>query len=83
MRAITQNGYDDIMRQTQAEATFHPRQEFLGGYKVGSIPVNDWPLVVARYPELGNNGADASQKAAALVRFSNDPEMKKYLIKRA
>ncbi len=70
------------MESIRTEAREAPRQPFLGGWKVGSVPLNDWPAVCAKYPEFLLNG-EPDLKKKALVRFSNDPDMRKYLIKGA
>ncbi len=58
------------------------KQSFLGGYKVGSIPFIDWErIVLPKYPELMDGDAEIAKKA--LIRFSNDPDMAIYLVKKA
>ena len=73
----------DLLLEMNAEERKLPKQRFLGGHKVGSIPVNDIPKVMAKYPEFWSNEADQETKKRALIRFSNDPEMRPYLIARA
>ena len=72
-----------LILEQNAEERKLPKQRFLGGHKVGSIPVNDIPSVMAKYPEFWSNEADQETKKRALIRFSNDPEMRPYLIARA
>ena len=84
MRESHQPGYDDILRQNAIERNM-PRQRFLGGWKVASIPVNDLPAVYAKYPELKTHKdeCDAEEYVRAVVRFTNDPEFAHCIIKRA
>ena len=82
LRETVQDGYNPLMESIRTEALDAPRQPYLGGYKVGSIPLNDWPAVCAKYPEFALDG-NADLKKKALVRFSNDPDMAQYLIKGA
>lgn len=72
---------NEILSTVQAERTAGDRQSFLGGYKVGTIPLNDLPAVRARHPGLFAGDADIKKKA--LIAFSNDPAMSIYLIKKA
>ena len=72
----------DLVMQTIVEERKHsPRQNFLGGYKVASIPLVDWERVKLKYPELVHG--DADQKKRALIRFSNDPDMAEFKFKGA
>ena len=84
VRETHQPGYDDILRQNAIERNM-PRQRFLGGWKVASIPVNDLPAVYAKYPELKTHKDefDSQEYVRAVVRFSNDPEFAHCIIKRA
>ncbi len=67
----------DIAEQRKA-----PQRRFLGGWKVGSVPLYDWHrIVLPKYPELA--GTDKIERDKALVRFSNDPDMAPYLVKKA
>lgn len=70
-----------IMDQIQDERRGAERQDFLGGYKVGSVPLVDLERVKKAYPDLF--AGDAETKKKALIRFSNDPAMSEFLIKRA
>lgn len=70
-----------IMEATQKERRDTPRQSFLGGYKVGSIPLVDLERVKKLHPGLFCK--DAEERKKALIRFSNDPDMRPYLIKKA
>ena len=70
-----------IMDTIQTERQSGDRQGFLGGYKVGSIPLLDLENVRKSYPDLF--AGDAETKKKALIRFSNDPAMKQFLIKKA
>ena len=70
-----------IMEDIQTEKREAPRQNFLDGYKVASIPTNDWERVIKKYPELESHDQELQRKA--LIKFSNDSEMKKYLFKGA
>ena len=63
------------------ERKHSPRQNFLGGYKVASIPLVDWERVKLKYPELESKDPELAKKA--LIRFSNDSEMSKYKFKGA
>ena len=79
-----QPNYNEIMENIRRERIEGQRRTFLGGYKVGSIPVNDLPFFYERYPEYKpGSGATAEDKKKALIRFSNDPEMAKYRIRKA
>ena len=82
VRETHQPGYNDILRQNQLERNI-PKQRFLGGWKVASIPVNDLAAVYLRYPELTDPRCDRSEYERAVVRFTNDPLMAKYVIKKA
>ena len=84
VRETHQPGYDDILRQNAIERNM-PKQRFLGGWKVASIPVNDLPAVYAKYPELKTHKdeCDSQEYVRAVVRFSNDPEFAHCIIKRA
>ena len=84
VRETHQPGYDDILRQNAIERNM-PKQRFLGGWKVASIPVNDLPAVYAKYPELKphKDECDSQEYVRAVVRFSNDPEFAHCIIKRA
>ena len=82
VRETHQPGYNDILRQNQIERDL-PKQRFLGGWKVASIPVNDLKAVYAAYPELVSKECDRQEYERAVVRFTNDPAMAKYVIKRA
>ena len=70
-----------IMDTIQEEKRVAPRQSFLGGYKVGSIPLVDWEIVKKKHP--GPDCNDAEERRKALIRFSNDPDMKQYITKKA
>jgi hypothetical protein len=70
-----------IMKAIQKEREAGQRQSFLGGYKVGSIPLNDLPRVRQAHPGLFCT--DKTERDKALVKFSKDPAMREYLIKRA
>ena len=78
---LNQPDRDLIMDQIQDERRGAPRQSFLGGYKVGSIPLVDLERVKLAYPDLF--AGDLETKKRALIRFSNDPKMAEFLIKRA
>ena len=84
VRETHQPGYDDILRQNAIERNM-PKQRFLGGWTVASIPVNDLPAVYAKYPELKTHKdeCDSQEYVRAVVRFSNDPEFAHCIIKRA
>ena len=84
VRETHQPGYGDILRQNAIERNM-PKQRFLGGWKVASIPVNDLPAVYAKYPELKTHKdqCDSQEYVRAVVRFSNDPEFAHCIIKRA
>lgn len=81
VRETNQPDRDLIMDQIQDERRDGRRQPFLGGYKVCSIPLVDWERVKQKYPEL--QSGDQELARAALIRFSHDPEMQKYLIEAA
>jgi hypothetical protein len=52
------------------------------GWLIGSIPTLDYERVVLpKYPEFRHG--DAEQRKRALIRFSNDPDMSIYLVKKA
>ena len=52
------------------------------GWFIGSVPFLDWErIVLPKYPELQSN--DAELKKAALIKFSNDPDMRPYLVRKA
>ena len=72
---------NEILKTAQIERTDGDRQSVLGGYKVGTIPLNDLPFVRKWHPGLFIG--DAESKKKALVAFSNDPRMSDYLIKKA
>lgn len=79
-----QPNYNEVMENIKRERIEGQKRSLLGGYKIGTIPVNDLPLFYARYPEFApQSGADAEQRKKALIRFSNDPEMAKYRIRKA
>ena len=80
VKETIQPGYRAVL-ETVAEERKAEKSRFLGGHYIGSIPFNDVPLVKAKYPELFEG--DAEQKKAALIRFSNDPEMAQYVAQRA
>ena len=69
------------MDSIQDERRNRSRQSFLGGYKVGSIPLVDLENVKKSHPGLFCN--DAEERKKALIRFSNDPMMSEFLIKKA
>ena len=83
VREINQPDHGLIMKMVQKERETAPRQNFLGGYKVATIPENDLPFVRKCHPELFAAGADADLRKRALIKFSNDPRMADYRIKRA
>ena len=84
VRETHQPGHRDILEQNAIERNL-PKQRFLGGWKVASIPVNDMPEILLRYPELATHAGqcDRQEYERAVVRFTNDPLMQKYVIKRA
>ena len=84
VRETQQPGYNDILAQNQLERNM-PKQRFLGGWKVASIPVNDLAAVYAKYPELNTHAGqcDRQEYERAVVRFTNDPEFAHCVIKRA
>ncbi len=71
-----------LVLEANAEERKLPKQRFLGGHKVGSIPINDIPYVKSKYPEFWAK-CDQETKKKALIRFSNDPDMEQYRIARA
>ena len=72
----------DILLEANKEDRKKPQRGCLGGWQVGSIPMLDWHFkVLPKYPELASSDAELAR--AALIRFSNDPEMSPYLIKKA
>lgn len=83
VRELNQPSRDAIMDATQDERRDGRRQSFLGGYKVGSIPLVDLERVIEKYPEFRSKEASKEDKKKALVRFSNDPEMQQYLVRKA
>ena len=84
VRETHQPGYSDILEQNAIERNL-PKQRFLGGWKVASIPVNDLPAVYAAYPELKmhKDECDRQSYERAVVRFTNDPLFAHCVIKRA
>ena len=84
VRETVQPGHREILEQNQIERNL-PKQRFLGGWKVASIPVNDLAEVYALYPELAMDASECDKQMyeRAVVRFTNDPLMAKYVIKRA
>ena len=84
VRETYQPGYKDILEQNAIERNM-PKQRFLGGWKVASIPVADLPAVYRKYPELQADASqcDAETYTRAVVRFTNDPEFAHCVIKRA
>ena len=48
---------------------------------VASIPLIDWERVKLKYPELVSNDSELAK--AALIKFSNDPEMSEFKFKGA
>lgn len=83
VREINQPGHADIMKLIQQERDSGIKTPFLGGYKVATIPENDLPFVRLCHPELFAAGADADLRKRALIKFSNDPRMSDYKIKKA
>lgn len=55
------------------------------GWYIGSIAFEDLPRVHAKYPELGLMGpkADTDLRRKALIRFTNDPDMEEYVLRKA
>ena len=52
------------------------------GWFIGSVPLFDWErIVLPKYPELQSSDPELTKKA--LIRFSNDPDMKPYLVRKA
>ena len=84
VRETVQPGYNEILAQNAIERNL-PKQRFLGGWKVASIPVNDLPAVYAKYPELNTHAGqcDRQEYERAVVRFTNDPLFAHCVIKRA
>lgn len=81
VRETNQPDRDLVMENIVEERKHSPRQNFLGGYKVASIPLVDWERVKLKYPELESKDADLAKKA--LIRFSNDPDMSEFKFKGA
>ena len=81
VKETNQPGRNSIMASIVEERNDAPRQNFLGGYKVASIPLVDFEKVLLKYPELQSNDAELARKA--LIRFSNDSEMSQYKFKGA
>lgn len=81
VRETNQPDRNLIMDNIVEERKHSPRQNFLGGYKVASIPLVDWERVKLKYPEL--ESCDPELAKAALIRFSNDSEMSQYKFKGA
>lgn len=82
VRRTTQRSRTAVLEQTAEERKLTEKQRFLGGYKVGSIPINDIPDVAKKYPELFVD-CDQDIKKKALIRFSLDPDMRPYIVRRA
>ena len=72
-----------ILADNYAQRQQKQERSFLGGHKVASVPVNDLPAVRLLYPALFGHGADADLKRRELIKFSNDPAMADYIIRRA
>lgn len=83
VRETNQPDHRLILKEVQKERESGTRQSFLGGYKVATIPTNDLPFVRQCHPELFAANADADLRKRALVKFSNDPRMSIYRIKKA
>ena len=81
VRETNQPDRDLVMDTIVEERKHSPRQNFLGGYKVASIPLVDWERVKLKYPELESCDADLAKKA--LIKFSNDPDMAEFKFKGA
>jgi len=72
----------DVILSGIAEERKAEQKRFLGGWKVGSVPILDWHRVVLpKYPELACD--DKIERDKALLRFCNDPDMSPYLVKKA
>lgn len=75
---------DAILKNNQemrkAESIIRPDRNATGWY-VGEIPLNDLPYVKSKYPEMFEG--DRDQRRKALIRFTNDPEMRPYVIRGA
>ena len=84
VRETHQPGYNDILEQNAIERNM-PKQRFLGGWKVASIPINDLRAVYSKYPELNTHAGqcDRQEYERAVVRFTNDPLFAHCVIKRA
>lgn len=83
VKRTVQPDHGAVLRQNETERK-QGKQRFLEGYKIGSVPINDLPDLALLYPELfGNTDADRETKKKALVRFTNDPAMAKYIIAKA
>ncbi len=81
VKELNQPDRDVIMSSIQEEKKLTQRKSSLG-YKVASIPLLDWENVIKKYPEF-MEACDSELKRNALIRFSNDPDMACYRLKRA
>lgn len=83
VKRTTQPGRSEILHDVALQRREAPRQGFLGGYKVATIPAIDIPRVTAKYPALFDREADADSRRLALIFFSHDSEFKHLVIKGA
>jgi len=71
-----------LILSDNAEQKKNKGKRFLGGWKVGSIPLFDYHrIVLPKYPELECD--DKQLRDRAIVRLCNDPEMEPYVIRKA
>ncbi len=81
VKELNQPDRDVIMGSIHEDKKLKQKTSALG-YKVASIPLVDWERVVKKYPEFMDR-CDSELKRNALVRFSNDPDMSQYILKKA
>jgi hypothetical protein len=82
VKELNQPDRDVIMAGIQEEKKLVQKKDSALGYKVGSIPLVDFEIVIKKYPEFMDK-CDSELKRNALIRFTNDPDMQQYVLRKA
>ncbi len=83
VRELNQPDRDLIMDSVQDQRRRQERHPLLGGWKVATIPLVDLERGKLSYPDLFDRSADADTRRKALLRFSQDLEMRQYRVRAA
>jgi hypothetical protein len=71
-----------LILSTNVDKAKQEQKRFMGGWQVGSIPEMDfYRIVLPKYPHILSTDKELRDKE--LIKFSNDPDMAIYRVKKA